>query len=421
MASETRDAEVGGESTGTGALDAARERDGESERDDEGSIQSGEAAERPAVDPDEAALYVDGLAKTFGSGDEAVEAVRGVSFAVEPGEVVGLLGPNGAGKTTTIKSILGLVLPDAGDVRVHGIDIYERPRAAYEHVDAMLEGARNDYWRLTVRENLRYFAAIRGQDPDAVADRHDDLLEQFDLAEFADTAVRDLSRGMKQKVSLASVLGGDVSVAFLDEPTLGLDVESSLKLRRELRRLVEERGLTLIVSSHDMDVIEDVCDRVIIMNEGEVIVDEAVETLLAGFETAGYRFTVRGADDDVLADLRDRFDLSGVTELDGRTRFEVAADSATFYRLTDAMEAHGLDVDGVETVQPDLAEAFVEMTGGSVAGTDTDAPAAETDAPADGVETDAPAAETAAETAADAADAAETDADVPADGRGETR
>jgi ABC-2 type transport system ATP-binding protein len=319
----------------------------------------------PPLGPDEAAIYVDGLAKTFGSGEAAVTAVENVSFAVAPGEVVGLLGPNGAGKTTTIKSILGLVLPDDGTVRVHGIDVHANPRAAYEYVDAMLEGARNDYWRLTVRENLRYFASIRGQDPDAVADRHEELLDHLDLAEKADTAVRDLSRGMKQKVSLASVLAGDVSVAFLDEPTLGLDIESSLRLRTELRRLAEERGLTLILSSHDMDVIEDVCDRVVIMNEGRVVVDDTVEDLLAGFETRGYRITARGVTDAVLADLRERFDLTDVQRTGDRLRFEVAADTATFYRLTDAMEAHGLDVAGVETVQPDLAEVFVEMTGGT--------------------------------------------------------
>ncbi|WP_079978683.1 ABC transporter ATP-binding protein [Halolamina sediminis] len=319
----------------------------------------------PELNPDEAAIYVDGLAKTFGSGEDAVTAVEDVSLAVEPGEVVGLLGPNGAGKTTTIKSILGLILPDAGTVRVHGIDVHANPRAAYEHVDAMLEGARNDYWRLTVRENLRYFAAIRGQDPDAVTDRHAELLEHLDLAAKADTAVRDLSRGMKQKVSLASVLAGDISVAFLDEPTLGLDIESSLKLRTELHRLAEERGLTLVISSHDMDVIEDVCDRVVIMNEGQVVVDDTVEDLLAGFETRGYRITARSGSETARADLEDRFDLTDVQHAGDRLRFEVAADTATFYRLTDAMETHDLDVASVETVQPDLAEVFVEMTNGT--------------------------------------------------------
>ncbi|WP_226023550.1 ABC transporter ATP-binding protein [Halomicrobium salinisoli] len=328
-----------------------------------GTADAAAATDAPATDPDEAALYVDGLSKTFGSGSDAVRAVDDVSFAVDHGEVVGLLGPNGAGKTTTIKSILGLLLPDAGEVRIEGVDVYERPRRAYERVDAMFEGARNDYWRLTVRENLRYFAAIRGREPDAVADRHDELLDRLDLADRADTPVRDLSRGMKQKVSLASVLAGDVSVAFLDEPTLGLDVESSIALRRELRRLADERGLTLVVSSHDMDVVEDVCDRVIIVDDGRIVANDSVENLLAGYETRGYRIAVRGADDGDVAALRERFDVTGVERVEDRTRFEVAADSATFYRLTDALEARGLEVATVETVQPDLAEAFVEMTG----------------------------------------------------------
>ncbi|MFB6120808.1 MAG: ABC transporter ATP-binding protein [Halobacteriaceae archaeon] len=316
------------------------------------------ATERPAIDPDDAALYVEGLRKQFGD----VTAVADVSFAVEPGEVVGLLGPNGAGKTTTIKSILGLVEPDAGDVRIRGVDVSERPRAAYAHVDAMLEGARNDYWRLTVRENLRYFAAIRGRDPDSLADRHVELLERFDLADEADTQVRALSRGMKQKVSLASALAGDVSAAFLDEPTLGLDVESSLQLRREIVRLAEERGLTLVISSHDMEVIEDVCDRVVIMSRGRVVADDTVDNLLAGFETRGYRITARDVAPATVAAVREAVEVTEVTDLDGRTRIEVAGDSAAFYRLTDVLEAHGVELDGVETMQPDLAEAFVEMT-----------------------------------------------------------
>lgn len=316
----------------------------------------------PTVGPDEAALYVHGLSKTFGSGETAVTAVKDVSFAVESGEIIGLLGPNGAGKTTTIKSILGLILPDEGEVRIQGIDVYDRPRRAYEHVDAMLEGARNDYWRLTVRENLRYFAAIQGQNPDAVADRHEALLDQLDIADKADTEVRDLSRGMKQKVSLASILATNVSVAFLDEPTLGLDIETSLTLRRELVRLAEERGMTLLVSSHDMGVIESVCDRVIIMNEGQIVANNTVGNLLDDFTRRGYRITARDVDEATFSDLRERFDVTGVERIDGQTRFEVTVDSAEFYRLTDIMEHHGLELVTIETVQPDLADVFVEMT-----------------------------------------------------------
>ena len=311
------------------------------------------------------AIAVDGVVKRFGSGESAVTAVDGVSLTIDAGSVVGLLGPNGAGKTTLIKCILGMVLPDEGTVHIDGIDVSAHPRQAYAHVDAMLEGARNDYWRLTVRENLRYFATISGVDPDSVADRHDRLLEQLDLTEKADEPVRKLSRGMKQKVSLASVLATESDIVFLDEPTLGLDVESSLTLRRELRRIVDERDLTVMLSSHDMDVIEDVCDRVVIMNDGRVIADDTVASLLRGSGTQGYRITSPDLD-RVLTGLEARFDVTDVARLDGTTRVEVTADSDGFYALVGYLEANDVAIDAVNTVSHDLERVFVELTGGDL-------------------------------------------------------
>jgi ABC-2 type transport system ATP-binding protein len=339
-----------------GRLFGERGRDGgvESETD-----RSGDVSAREPASP---ALAVDGLRKTFGTGEGAVTAVDDVSFTVAAGSVVGLLGPNGAGKTTTIKSVLGMVLPDAGTVRVHGIDVHGDPRRAYRHVNAMLEGARNDYWRLTVRENLRYFATISGVRPDSVARRHERLLEQLDLTERADTPVRELSRGMKQKVSLASVLATDADVVFLDEPTLGLDVESSVNLRRELRRIVDARGLTAVLSSHDMAVIEDVCDRVIIMSEGRVVADDTVANLLRGFETRGFRVSSPNLGGDALAAVRTQFDVTDVRRHDGHVRVEVATDSEGFYALADHLRAHDVTIDSIETVTPDLEEAFLEVT-----------------------------------------------------------
>jgi len=330
----------------------------------------GSSSERPVeeatpargVEPSAAALVVDGLSKRFGSGADAVTAVDDVSFSVGRGSVVGLLGPNGAGKTTTIKCILGMVLPDEGSVHIQGVDVYQEPRSACADVDAMLEGARNDYWRLTVRENLRYFATIGGVDPDSVSDRHDRLLDQLDLAEKADEPVRSLSRGMKQKVSLASVLATDASVIFLDEPTLGLDVESSLTLRRELRRIVEERDLTVILSSHDMDVIEAVCDRVVIMNEGEVIANDAVGRLLSDFETQRVRVTSADIDDRLQRELGTRFEVTDVSTVDAATRIEVATDSEGLYELFDVLRVNDVHLDAVTTVEPDLEDVFVRLT-----------------------------------------------------------
>ncbi|OAQ54036.1 hypothetical protein HTG_00480 [Natrinema mahii] len=310
------------------------------------------------------ALVVDGLTKRFGSGDDAVTAVDDVSFAIDSGSVVGLLGPNGAGKTTAIKSILGLVVPDSGSVSIDGIDARESPHAAHGRVDAMLEGARNDYWRLTVRENLRYFASISGADPSAASDRHEELLEQLDLAAQGDEVVRNLSRGMKQKVSLASVLASDASVVFLDEPTLGLDIESSLTLRSELRRIVAERELTVIVSSHDMSVIEDVCDRVIVMQDGRVVADETVSELLDSFETQEYRIVARGLEGTAVAAIREAFPDADVTETGDRVRVTLPATSSEFYRLVARLEAENARIDSVDSGTPDMEAAFLELTGG---------------------------------------------------------
>lgn len=273
-----------------------------------------------------------------------------------------MLGPNGAGKTTTIKMLLGLIVPTSGSAKVSGIDVFENERATYHRVGAMLEGARNVYWRLTVRENLRFFAALAGKQPSAVSERHDELLEQFDLSDKADTAVRELSRGMKQKVSLACTLARDADIVFLDEPTLGLDVESSLELRAELRRLVSE-GMTVVVSSHDMDVIEDVCDRAIIMNRGSVVADDTVENLLSLFHTQTYEVVLdRHMSEEVRDRLRREFDAADFEHRGENELFHAQVTGDEFYELSDVLREAGVTVTAIETVEPDLEEVFLHIT-----------------------------------------------------------
>ncbi|PCR88804.1 ABC transporter ATP-binding protein [Natrinema ejinorense] len=314
-----------------------------------------------AVDARDVAVSVTGLRKQFGDGPDAITAVNDVTLEIETGSIVGLLGPNGAGKTTLIKSILGMVLPDAGTVRIGGVDRSDRPREAYRSVDAMLEGARNDYWRLTVRENLRYFTTISGVDPESVRDRHDRLLSQLGLAAKADVPVRELSRGMKQKVSLASVLAGGADVVFLDEPTLGLDIESSRTLQRELRRLVEEESLTVILSSHDMDVVETVCDRVLIMSKGELIADDTVDALLERSNRHCIRLTSSDLEPSIVSTLKRRFDTISVESRGSDTRIEVTTDSDGLYELMDLLHAADVTLERVQTIEPDLEDVFVDV------------------------------------------------------------
>ncbi|THE63384.1 ABC transporter ATP-binding protein [Salinadaptatus halalkaliphilus] len=328
-------------------LDSSSQDDGDSTRSDAKRVP---------------ALVVEGMSKQFGTDTDGVMAVDDVSVTVDRGSVVGLLGPNGAGKTTLIKCILGIVVPDAGTVEVFGTDIGDGRRAVYANVDAMLEGARNDYWRLTVRENLRYFATISGVDPDSVSTRHDRLLDRLGLTDKAETPVRDLSRGMKQKVSLASVLAGGAELVFLDEPTLGLDVESSRTLRQELRRLAGEDGLTVVLSSHDMSVIEDVCDRVVVMADGQVVADDTVAALVARTDRDIVRITSPSIDDGVLASLREAFDVLGVARDADGTRLEVVAGGDELYDLMAHLRDAGVTLEHVRTVEPDLEDVFVELT-----------------------------------------------------------
>ncbi|MGA9402371.1 ABC transporter ATP-binding protein [Haladaptatus sp.] len=330
---------------------------------DEATGANGEAATGTTKSETESILHVENLRKRYGDGADAVTAVDGVSFDVERGSVVGLLGPNGAGKTTTIKSILGLIIPTGGRVVVGGIDVHADTKRAYRHVGAMLEGARNVYWRLTVRENLEFFAALAGQRPAETRERHDALLDQFDLSDKADTAVRELSRGMKQKVSLACTLARDVDVVFLDEPTLGLDVESSLELRAELRNLADETGTTVLLSSHDMDVIEDICDRVIIMSDGHVVADDSLDNLLDLFHTQAYAVQVAGEIPAVTRrHLEDAFDATEFERQADRERFAVSVTGDEFYEFADCLRENGLTVASMASVEPDLEDVFLSIT-----------------------------------------------------------
>ncbi|MEZ3143281.1 ABC transporter ATP-binding protein [Halobaculum sp. MBLA0143] len=308
-------------------------------------------------------IRVEGLHKRYGEGEEAVTAVEDVSFEIDSGSLVGILGPNGAGKTTVIKSILGLVIPTDGTVEIGGVDVFERPRVAYDRVGTVLEGARNIYWRLTVRENLNFFTRLEGKSAESHRDRHDELLDKLNLHDRADTTVNELSRGMKQKVSLAAVLAREPDVVFLDEPTLGLDVQSSRQLRSELQRL-SETGVTVVLSSHDMDVIETLCDRVIILDDGTVVRDGTVSSMIDGFRTEQVRLEVDCPDAARLEpSLRNRHTVTSFGDQPGLTEFEVALPSGNALRdvIGTVADSDG-EVVEVETVAPDFETAFVEIT-----------------------------------------------------------
>lgn len=310
-------------------------------------------------------LSVRNLHKRYGSGDRAVEAVEGVSFDVASGSITGLLGHNGAGKTTVIKMIIGVVTPTAGTIRIHGVDARRNPGVVAESTAAVLEGARNVYWRLTVRENLNFFARIAGLSPAERADRHDRLLDQLDLLDRADTVVNKLSRGMKQKVSLAALLAREPDLLILDEPTMGLDVESSLALRREIGRIVDDEDMTVIISSHDMDVIEDLCDQVVILDEGAIAVDDSLEALREVFRSQSLELTIHGTvSESFRSELEADFAVESWRVNAGHTQLRVRIDRIEEIQV---VLSHVFDADlrllDVQTTQIDMKDIYLEAVG----------------------------------------------------------
>ncbi len=238
-------------------------------------------------------LDVQSMSKTYRKrkSKEVVQAVDAVSFSVERGEILGLLGPNGAGKTTTIKMICGLIRPDSGAITINAFDNQRQRLKSLRHISAVLEGNRNLYWRMTVKENLEYFAGNRGRSRAAVKEDIAKLLEQFRLTDKRDELVSNLSRGMGQKLAMAVAMLANTDLILLDEPTLGLDVETGYEVR-ELLRQISKEGCTIIISTHDMPVVQDLCGRTVIINEGHVVVDDKVSNLLKLFETRAYTVTL---------------------------------------------------------------------------------------------------------------------------------
>ena len=204
------------------------------------------------------------------------EALKGISFEVKDGEIVGLLGPNGAGKTTTMNIITGFIEQTTGNVTVDGIDVLKKPNKAKKLIGYMPEGVPL-YNELTVKEFIKYMAELKGVPKKEIKENVQKVLEDASLLDVQNKLTRNLSRGYKQRVSLAGTLVSNPKVIILDEPTVGLDPKQVTEIRELIRKLGKEH--TVILSSHILSEVSQICNRVIIMNKGEVIAIDSPENL----------------------------------------------------------------------------------------------------------------------------------------------
>jgi ABC-2 type transport system ATP-binding protein len=308
-----------------------------------------------------AIVRTDGLVKRY---DRTV-AVAGIDLAIDQGEIFGLVGPNGAGKTTTLRMLATLLRPDAGTAEIDGWSVTRNP-AEVRRVLGFMPDAFGVYDDMKVWEYLDFFARCYGLPAAGRRRMIGDLLELVDLGDRRDAYVQDLSRGMQQRLCLAHALVHDPRVLLLDEPASGLDPRARLELRELLREL-RSMGKTIVISSHILPELEELCTSVAIVDRGQVLAEGRVSDIERRLRFGAVLRVRLLLDGDELAAARDRFaaqaDVTSATILvDGTLELGFRGDDAASARLRADSVASGLPVASFARAASDLEELFLQVT-----------------------------------------------------------
>ncbi len=210
-----------------------------------------------------------------------VEALKAVSFQIEQGELVGYIGPNGAGKSTTVKILSGILTPDGGSCQVLGMVPWQMRKQVVARIGVVFGQRSQLWWDLPAGDSFSLLRDIYRVPADAFVRTRDELIGRLALASLLDTPVRQLSLGQRMRCELAASLLHSPQVLFLDEPTIGLDAPSKLAVRDFIKQRNRETGMTVILTTHDMDDIEALCSRVLLIGQGQILLDGSVQDLLA--------------------------------------------------------------------------------------------------------------------------------------------
>jgi len=296
-------------------------------------------------------LQVENLVKRYGD----VEAVRGVSFSVDEGEVFGLLGPNGAGKTSTVEAMEGLRVPDGGRISVCGLDPQRSPNELKNEIGATLQ-ATSLPDKLRVSEAIHLFAGFYKRNRNA-----NELLRRFGLEEKRNAFYNQLSGGQKQRLALAMALVNDPRVLFLDEPTAGLDPQ----VRREIYEIIEElkrEKKTIVLTTHYIEEAERLCDRVAIIDHGKVIAAGTPRELEERSANTT-RVEVRLAREASSGKLKNLEGVVDAREVDGAYVLHCQRTAPAIVALVKHLEAEGNELVSLEIATPSLEDVFIELTG----------------------------------------------------------
>ena len=295
-----------------------------------------------------------------------VIAVDDISFEIKEGELFGLLGPNGAGKTTTVKVLATLLIPDAGEVRVKGMDIVKDANEIRKQIGFIFGGERGLYWRLSGIDNLRYFASLYHVAPDVSKKRIPYLLELVGLEGRGDERVEGYSRGMKQRLHVARTLLHDPDILFLDEPTIGLDPVGAREFREVIRDLQSEKK-TILLTTHYMFEADSLCDRVAVIDKGLIVALDTPSALKKHVrDLSVVEIETFGIASKVVDEIRSLsfVDSLSVREQDQRQLLLVQT-SRGAEAVPDLISAlDGMRVGRVTAREPTLEDAYVRLVGG---------------------------------------------------------
>lgn len=311
------------------------------------------------------AIEVRGLTKYYGRPDTGVLAVDHIDFVVHQGEVFGFLGPNGAGKTTTQRMLTTLLEPTEGRIFINGHDLDHDSYPAKRQMGLVPEES-NVYTELSAWDNLMFTAQIYRMPRNERSARAQDLLETFGLWEKRDVKVEAFSKGMRRRLSIAMAIIHEPALLFLDEPTPGLDAQSTRLIRGLIRQLNAD-GTTIFLTTHNIEEANQLCDRVAIIDYGQIAAIDTPQQLKQAFQRA--QSVEVALQPNGQAHNQDLVELPGVTthiKMGDKWRLYTEDPSALLPRVMDYARSHGLRVVSLSTLAPSLEDVFLEITGQEV-------------------------------------------------------
>ncbi|MFC1815807.1 ABC transporter ATP-binding protein [Thermodesulfobacteriota bacterium] len=293
-------------------------------------------------------------------------AVEDVNLQVEKGEIIGLLGVNGAGKTTLLKMICGLLKPTRGEIFINGQPLKKNRYYMLTQIGAVLEGSRNSLWSMTIQQNLTYFGYLKNTHGQTLKNRGDELLEFFQLKDKKHEVVKNLSKGMKQKLAIVLAFISDPELILLDEPTLGLDINIAKLVKNRIVDLAKQNNKTVFLTTHQIEMVQEICDRVAIINKGRLIAFEQTEKLLNTIDCEQYVIKFKGTADTPallkgLPMIREAEILKNDSHTETVSMRLIFDRMDSIFTVLEALHRHRITILSIDKSEPNLEDVFVKM------------------------------------------------------------